>query len=264
VRLIIDGHNHVWPDAVARKALAGNVPGMHLFGDGTVAGLRVAQEEAGVDRSVCLAVANVPAQVESANRFVGSLDRSRCIPFGTIHPGLAPEENLASLRAHGVQGVKLHAVFQGYRLDDPALYDTLALLEGAYPVIVHVGEGAGSDGSMCTPAMLRAIADAFPRLDVIACHFGGYHQLAEAESAVVGSRVYLDTSWPPSLATVDPDVVRDLIHRHGADRIVFSSDWPTASPAAELAAVRALGLPDDETDAILGGNLAGLLGLGAS
>jgi len=262
--VIIDGHNHVWPDAVARRALSGAIPGMDLFGDGTVAGLAAAQEEAGIDRSVCLAVADTPDRVEAANRFVGSLDRSRFVPFGTIHPQLPPDENLASLQAHGVQGVKLHAVFQGYRLDDPGLYDTLAVLEGVLPVIVHVGEGGGSDGSVCTPAMLRAIATAFPRLAVIACHFGGYHKLAEAESEVIGSAVYIDTSWPPSLATVDPAVVRDLVRRHGADRVVFSSDWPTASPASEVAAVRALGLDDDETDAILGGNLARLLGTGTA
>jgi predicted TIM-barrel fold metal-dependent hydrolase len=109
--------------------------------------------------------------------------------------------------------------------------------------------------------MLRDIARTFPRLDVIACHFGGYHKLAEAEDQVIGLPVHIDTSWPPSLATIDPAVVRDLIRRHGPGRVVFSSDWPTASPKAEVEAVRALGLDDDETAAILGGNLARLLGM---
>lgn len=259
--MIIDGHNHVWPDAIAGRALSGNVADMVLFGDGTVAGLVAAQEEAEINRSVCLAVANSPDQVEAANRFVGSLDRSRFIPFGTVHPGLPAGENMASLRAHGVAGVKLHPVFQGYRLDDPGLFAVLEELAGELPVIVHVGEGGGSDGSPCTPAMLREIAETFPTLDVIACHFGGYHKLAEAGDQVIGLPVHIDTSWPPSLATVDPAVVRDLIRRHGPERVVFSSDWPTASPKAEVEAVRALGLDEDETEAILGGNLARLLGL---
>ena len=54
--------------------------------------------------------------------------------------------------------------------------------------------------------------------------------------------------------------VRDLIRRHGVEWVVFSSDWPTASPAAEVEAIRALGLDDDETAAVLGGNMARLLG----
>lgn len=259
--MILDAHNHVWPDAVARKALGGNIPGMDLFGDGTVAGLLEAQTTAGVDRSVCLAVANTPGQVAKANEFIGGLDRDHFIPFGTIHPQLAPAENLAILRANGVQGVKLHPIFQGYRLDDPDLLAVLRLLAGELPTIIHVGAGAGSDGSPCTPAMLRDLVQAVPDLTVIACHFGGYHHLDEASATVVGLPVMLDTSWPPSLGTLDPAVVTDLVRRHGADRIVFSSDWPTADPAAEIAAVRALGLGDADTDAILGGNLARVLGL---
>ena len=52
----------------------------------------------------------------------------------------------------------------------------------------------------------------------------------------------------------------EVIQR-GADRIVFGSDWPMADPAAEIAAVRALGLDAADEQAILGGNLARLLGL---
>jgi predicted TIM-barrel fold metal-dependent hydrolase len=42
---------------------------------------------------------------------------------------------------------------------------------------------------------------------------------------------------------------------------VFGSDWPVTDPKAEIAAVRALGLTPAEEDAVLGGNLATLLGL---
>jgi predicted TIM-barrel fold metal-dependent hydrolase len=45
--------------------------------------------------------------------------------------------------------------------------------------------------------------------------------------------------------------------------VVFGSDWPMADPAAEIAAIRNLGLTDDEVDGILGGNVARLLGLDA-
>jgi hypothetical protein len=43
--------------------------------------------------------------------------------------------------------------------------------------------------------------------------------------------------------------------------VVFGSDWPMADPAAEIAAVRALGLDPAAEQAILGDNLARLLGL---
>jgi len=259
--MIIDLHNHVWPDHVAARALGAGVPGMRLFGDGTVAGLAAAQDEAGVNYSVCLAVASVPGQVERANAFVGGLDRDRFIPFGTIHPGLSPEENLRHLRAAGVRGVKLHPTFQHYRLDDPALLAVLDALAGEFPVIAHVGAGGGGDGSSASPAMVRAIVRAVPRLTLIACHFGGYQMLDDAEDTLVGQPVMFDTSWPPSLGGLDPARVRALIERHGPQNVLYASDWPTASPAAEIAAIRALGLCAADTALVLGGNAARLLGL---
>jgi predicted TIM-barrel fold metal-dependent hydrolase len=259
--MIIDFHNHVWPDDIAPRALGGNIPGMELFGDGTAAGLSAVQDEAGIDRSVCLAVANTPAQLTSANRFAGSLDRSRFIPFGTIHPLATPEENVRHLRENKLPGVKLHAVFQGYRLDDPALYETLAALEGEFCVITHVGDGGGGDGSTCTPQMVAAIARNFPRLDLVACHFGGYHHLEDAKEALAEVSIMIDTSWPPSVAILDAKTVRETIRRHGVEHVLFASDWPTASPKAEIAAIRSLGLDDDETALILGGNAQALLAI---
>jgi predicted TIM-barrel fold metal-dependent hydrolase len=261
--MIIDLHAHVWPDHIARRALRGNIPDMSLVGDGTVTGLLAAAGAAAVDRTVCLAVANTPQQVEPANAFVGGCDRQHLIPFGTVHPSLSPEENLASLERHQVAGVKLHPIFQGYRLDDPALFDVLSALSGRLPVIVHVGAGAGSDGAACTPQMLARIVRTFPSLDVIACHLGGYHMF-EAAEAVRGLNIYLDTSWPPSLDEIDPEAVRTVIRRHGPERVLFASDWPTADPTREIAAVRRLGLRGETTAAILGGNAARLLGFDAA
>jgi hypothetical protein len=259
--VIVDFHSHVWPDAVARKALGGNVPDMPLFGDGTVAGLAAAQDEAHIDRSVCLAVANTPDQLAAANQFIGSLDRNRFVPFGSVHPRATPEENLHHLRSNRVAGVKLHPVFQGYRLDDPGLYDTLEALQGEFCVIAHVGDGGGADGTSCTPAMLADIARAFPQLALVACHFGGYHRLEEADEALAGLSLLVDTAWPPSLAELHPAVVRDRIRHHGVERVLFASDWPTASPATEVTAIRRLGLHPDEETLVLGGNACALLGL---
>jgi predicted TIM-barrel fold metal-dependent hydrolase len=63
------------------------------------------------------------------------------------------------------------------------------------------------------------------------------------------------------VADVDRQRVKQIIARHGADRIIFGSDWPMADPAAEMAAIRSLDLGQKAEDGILGGNLARLLGL---
>lgn len=259
--MIIDAHCHVYPDSVAARALATAIPSMVLAGDGTVAGLAAAQDDAGVDRSCCLAVGHLASRVEKANAYVGGLDRQRFIPIGTVHPDLPIEENLRSLREHAVRGVKVHPILQGYRLDDPRLLEIMRALADEYPVIVHVGAGAGSDGEPASPRMLRDIATTIPTLDIVACHFGGYHKMVDALENLVGERVYLDTSWPPSVAELGVDSVAELIDRHGAERVLFSSDWPTASPAADIAFIRRLGLSASDLEAVLGGNAARLFGI---
>ncbi|WP_213572902.1 amidohydrolase family protein [Rhodococcus sp. USK13] len=260
--MIIDAHTHMWPDAVAKRALAGSVPDLERRGDGTAHGLKESMAAAGIDRSVCLAVANDGEAVEKANRFSGSLDPDYFIGFGSVHPELSAEENVQSLRRHGLRGVKIHPFFQKYALDDPRMDRLFDAMQGEFAVIIHIGSIAtASSEGVCSPAMLAKLVRKFPKLDVIACHFGGYRQFQEAVDTVVGLPVYLDTSWPPSLAELDPADVRKLIETHGPERVIFASDWPMADQGREIRAVRELGLADSDVEQILGLNLARLLKL---
>lgn len=261
--MIVDVHTHVWPDRIARRALGTPAEGIRRFGDGTVAGARESMERAGVDRNVCLAVADTPERLEAANAFVGGLDPEWFIGFGTVHAGRSPDENIRSLRDNGLRGVKIHPLFQGYPLDDRRLWDVLAALEGEFVCLFHVGpEMAGGENRLATPRMVAEIAEAFPRLAIIAAHLGGYHVHDAALEHLIGRPgIYLDTSWPPSIGSVDRAVVRAAIERHGPERVVFGSDWPMADPGAEIAAIRALGFDPDTTASILGGTLTTLLGL---
>jgi len=256
--VIIDAHFHVWPDAIARKALARPPSEIKRQGDGTEAGAVAAIEAAGLDRAVAFGIANDPKHIGAANRFVASLDGNRFVPFGTIHPGASLQQNLSSLREHGLRGVKIHPLFQGFGLDDPALWRLLEAMQGEFVVTTHVGEG-GAGSERCTPKMLCELVERFPGLELIACHFGGYRLLDELEDLVIGLPVHLDTSWPPGLAAIDPARLRAIIERHGADRIVFGSDWPMGNPADDIEVVRGLGLDSTQVSGILGENLARLL-----
>lgn len=260
--MVIDGHVHVWPDGIARRALGAPTEGLPRVGDGTVDGAAAALAAAGIDRGVCLAVADTPERLEAANRFVGSLDPERFIGFGSVHPGRTPEENVATLRANGLRGVKVHPLFQGFALDDPRLWAILDALQGEFAAVFHVGpEHPGGDNTLATPRMVADIARAFPRLSIVAAHLGGYHVLDEALEHLIGLPVHLDTSWPPSIRGVGLARVREIVERHGPERVVFATDWPMADPSAEIEAIRSLGLSDADTDAVLGGNFARLLEL---
>lgn len=261
--MIIDAHAHVWPDHIAPQILATQPAGLGPVHDGTFTGLLATMDAAGIDRAMCLGVAAVARTVARTNEFIGSADRGRFVPFGSVHPDLSDDENLRHLRDNGITGVKLHPLFQQLDLGAPRVLDLLkALADAGIVVITHVGAGASPEANeRGAPALLVRILEAVPTLQVIACHFGGYHRLAEAEQLVVGSRAVLETSWPPRMAELAPERVRTIIERHGADRVVFGSDWPMTDPAAEIAAVRALGLDPAAERAVLGGNLQRILEL---
>ena len=261
--MIIDAHMHVWPDHIADAMQSQRPSGMPLRFDGKLSGLLRTMDETGIDKGLALGVGIKASVVARTNEFIGTVPRDRLVPMGTVHPDLPVEENMRSLKDNGIVGVKLHPLFQALSLSDPRVRDILAALaEEGMPVISHVGAGGDDEANeRGNPAALRQLADALPDLTLIACHYGGYHRLDEAEEHVVGSRVILETSWPPTLADLEKERLVAIIRRHGADRVVFGSDWPMADPAAEIAAIRDLGLTKDEADGILGNNLARVLTL---
>lgn len=259
--MIIDAHMHVWPDHIADAMQSQRPSGMPLRFDGKLSGLLRTMDESGIDRGLALGVGIKASTVARTNEFIGTVPRDRLVPMGTVHPDLPVEDNIRSLKDNGIVGVKLHPLFQALSLSDPRVRDILAALaEEGMPVISHVGAGGDDEANeRGAPDALRRLADDLPDLKLIACHYGGYHRLDEAEEHVVGSRVVLETSWPPTLADLDKERLVAIIRRHGADRVVFGSDWPMADPAAEIAAIRDLGLTKDEADGILGNNLARIL-----
>jgi predicted TIM-barrel fold metal-dependent hydrolase len=231
--------------------------------DGTLAGITRTLDECGIDKAMTLGVATKASTVARTNEFIGSVPRETFVPFGTVHPELSDDENLKYLNENGIRGVKLHPLFQTLSFADPRVIDLVgALSEAGIVIITHVGAGGDEAANeRGAPKHVRRLLDRYPDLKLIACHFGGYHRLDEAEEELVGSSAFLETSWPPTMAALDQDRVRSMIARHGADRVVFGSDWPMANPAAELDGIRALGLGAEVEAGIMGGNLARLLGI---
>jgi hypothetical protein len=263
--VILDAHCHVWPDALAARLVAARPAGMDAVGDGTVNGLVRTMDDAGIDLACALAVANEARHVQRTNEFIGGIDRDRLIPCGTVHAGLSVEENMRSLQDNGIRGVKFHPNFQGLSLDDPAVHEIFAALaEAGIPVLAHVGHGSDDAAhERGSTRHLAAVMDAVPTLCLVAFHFGGYHDLDTAVDTTVGDRrVYVETSWPPHVGALGAERVRSLIDAHGADRVVFGSDWPMAAPGAEVAFIRSLGLAPEDERAVLATNLAALLGVG--
>ena len=100
--------------------------------------------------------------------------------------------------------------------------------------------------------------DEFPHLTVIAAHFGGYSEWQEAWKHLVGKKVYLDTS--SSIFALGARAAAEIVRAHGADRILFASDYPACRHQQAVADVLAMKLNDEENQLIFNGNAERIFG----
>ncbi|WP_243312767.1 amidohydrolase family protein [Fundidesulfovibrio agrisoli] len=251
----IDIHAHAFHPKIAGKAVRqlNEHYDIKAVGDGTPEDLLRRLAAAGIDRAAVHAAATTPAQVIPANNWAMELARKypALIPFGTVHPGYADNaKELDRLERAGIRGIKIHADFQGFRLDDPALRPVMAALEGRFVTIFHVGDRLPPDKNPSCPIKLAAIHREFPGLTIIAAHLGGLMHWEEALEHLAGKDVYLDTS--SSLPFIQDATLRAILDRHPAERVLFGSDYPLYDPGVELERLRTrLGLADADLERLL-------------
>ena len=162
---IIDMHTHVWPDAVAEKA----VPALEAKGtltaiyDGTVKGLVAAMGTSGVDVSVTQPVATKASQVVGINDWAARTASDRIVPFGAIHPEFEdPAAEIARIAALGMKGFKLHPEHQAFAPDEPrmeAIYQ--AAVEHGLIVFFHAGADELHETVRGTPQAFARVLDCF-------------------------------------------------------------------------------------------------------
>lgn len=256
-------HAHVFPDNVAPAALGvmGRKDlGVSSYYDGTVAGLIDAMDRAGVDRSLVAPVATKASQVCSINDWVMQLDRTRIIPFGSMHPDCPdPAGEMARLVGAGIKGFKLHSQNQDFSPEDPRMVPIYeAAIDAGLIVLFHAGGFPLAHGFEARPIHFARMLDEYPGLRCILAHMGSYLYWDEVREHLLGRDVYLDTAYVPRNLP-DAEFVA-LMRDHGVERVLFGSDGPWTEVAAELAHIRTLGLTPAEERAILSENALRLLG----
>ena len=283
--MIVDIHTHVFPPAIASRAIAGMQRGSHtaLFTDATETALTASMRRAGIDRSVVLPVATSPAQVVKVNdaslRINERTAETGLISFGCMHPDFGdPEGELRRIARAGIRGIKLHPVYHRTDIDDPRSLRILACAaELGLPVIIHAGWDVGIPGeAQATPEKVERALDAVGPMTLILAHMGGWRCWDEAANRLAGRGLYIDTAFslgpmhpcgdgyyasPEDLERLDAEAFVRQVRAFGADRVLFGTDSPWEDQTAEVNALRALPLTQDEKDAVLGGNACRLLGL---
>lgn len=256
---IIDIHAHIFPDKIAEKAAAsiGRYYGVKMRHNGTVENLLKSGSRINVSRYVVHSSATVVEQVMAINDYIAETQASHpeITGFATLHPGLkdvaAEVDRVIGL---GLKGIKLHPEFQHFSIDDDDMMPIYEAVEGRLPVLIHMGDENVDSSS---PVRLSRVLDRFPGLVVIAAHFGGYRMWDLSYKYLVGRNVYLDTS--SSLAFIGPERAADMIRKHGAEKVLFGSDYPMWDHGEELERFLAIGLTEEERRAILFENAEKLL-----
>jgi predicted TIM-barrel fold metal-dependent hydrolase len=253
--MFIDVHTHAFHPKIAGKVLH-QLEGHYAIppvGDGHVDDLLARLDRAHLDSAVVLTAATTPAQVIPANNWSLSIkrDHPRLIPFGTIHPGFeGMEKELDRLESSGIRGLKFHPDFQGYRLDDPALYDIMEMVGDRFVCLFHVGDTLPPDDNPSCPRKLAELRKVFPAPVMIAAHMGGYLHWEYALEHLAATDVLVDSS--STLDFVDDGLLLRLYRAFGSRRILFGSDYPLFDPAAEMERLqRRLHLSPCEFEAIL-------------
>lgn len=260
---LIDFHAHIYPDAIARRAVEGieRFYGVSLcVGNGTTAELVALLEHYRVSAVVCHAVATTPHQVGHINDFIAGEARrhSALIPFMTLHPALSVAEIKAEYRRArdlGCRGVKLHPDFQGFALDGEECAAVMKEIDPDFPVLFHTGD---KRFAYSHPRQMIALAKRFPTHTLIAAHLGGFSEWEDAEGYLEVPNVRLDTS--STLPFLPPERVAELMRKIGIERFLFGTDYPMWSYRDELALFERLSLTSEELNAVLYDNAAKLLG----
>lgn len=263
--MIIDIHTHCFPDTLAERAvktLAAKAEMLTPHTDGTISDLRRSMKEAQVDISVIQNIATKPSQVKAVNDFAINSKDNRIIPFGSVHPLFEDYRNeLKRLAENGIKGIKLHPDYQDFFVDEERMFPIYnEIFEAGLVLLFHAGVDVGLPEPVhCTPKRLLSMSKHFKGAEIIAAHMGGFALWDDVREYLTGSGIYIDTACVFEL--LDNDEVRNLILSYGSDKVLFGTDSPWYDQKTEISKIKALGLPDNTVNDILGGNSEKLLKL---
>jgi len=153
---------------------------------------------------------------------------------------------------NGLCGIKLNPAVQGFCINDPIVYPLIEIAEKHnVPVFTHSGTPVTA-----TPFGLFDLAKQFPLVSFIMGHTG-YSDFWNDIPYIVqnSSNIWFDTSMSLASRT---QVIIDL---GAGDRVIFSSNSPHGNLPYELAKVKRVKADSTVMAGILGGNMAGLIGL---
>ncbi len=187
-------------------------------------------------------------------------------PVCSVQPadGVAALQELERVAAAGCRWLKLHPNTQDFDVADPAVATVVRkAAELSLPVLFD----AYSPWDPAQPGKFVKLALEVPDAQLILAHAHGPGFAALLVYEILARypfwkrQVWVDISVTAALLAGGPYVEQFVwvLRKVGMDRILFGSDYPLDDPGTALAAVRSLGLTEDELRLVLCDNAASLL-----
>ncbi|MEW6381433.1 MAG: amidohydrolase family protein [bacterium] len=255
--MIIDVHTHAFPDHIASIAIEKleNSSRTRAYLNGTTADLLKSMDRAGIEIGVVACVATAPAQFNSILSWCQSIASPRLIPLPSVHPE-SPNvrEEVRKIREAGFVGLKLHAEFQSFSLDEERMYPIYEeATNSGLLILFHCGYDISfPDSERSSPDKLAQVHRDFPELPIIASHLGGWRQWDKVLHHLVGKDIYLDTSY--TIGYIDKDSLRTILTYHPPNRILFGTDSPWKDQEEEIRLINSLDISSAFKAHILGQN----------
>lgn len=262
--MVIDFHTHCFPDELAWKAVPvlAECAGLSARVNGTISDIKRSMKDAGIDISVIQSISTKPAQVEKITDWSAEIQDQEILAFASINPDYAGwYDELGRIRNLGIKGIKFHPDYQKFFVDDKGMFPIYErAIDQGLVVIFHAGVDIGLPAPYhCTPERMATVLKTFREGTFIAAHMGGYTYWDDVERYLVGTDVYLDTSF--TLGWIENEQFIRIINNHGHDKILFGTDSPWTDQAEEVNKLKSLKLEPGIEKAILGGNAARILEL---
>lgn len=231
--MIIDAHTHIYPDAVAKKAIPAVIQKANgeltAYTDGTFNGLLDSMNRCGVDYSLTQTIATSIDQGKKIIKWIESSKNlsKRILFFGSIHP-YDPDFRLLikEYKSIGIQGLKLHPPYQNFPADSRKIYpfyeeviknDLILHFHSGYDMSVP-----DSDDSS-VKRMAHFLKD-FKGAKVILAHGGDQRNWEIVRDFILKYDCYYDTSFALEKMLSDPHARKLLKEKN--DFFVFGTDSP--------------------------------------
>lgn len=261
---VIDAHAHIYPEKIAPRAVDAvyNFYFIKMYGKGTAEHLLSSQNYAPITHFIVHSVATTPGSVEPINDFIAEQCRlhPEFIGFMAMHQDYPnPEKEIERAIGLGLHGMKIHPDTQRVNMDDPRLMNIYEMIEGRLPIVIHTGDYRYDYSH---PRRLVNVLNTFPHLVVDAAHFGCWSRAEVGYDILHNENLFIDAS--SSQFFLGQRRTRELARMWGTDRVMFGSDFPMWSPAAEYDQFTSAGFSEDELENMLWHNAERFIGMKVS